>query len=104
MGLAGYVHNPTHKHGKLGPRATKMVFIRYPTHSKGYVIYGEDPNGGMRIESRNVNFLEDEFLSIGEIKKNLELYELQQDLQPSLGDLARIQILPLTERWLKVLL
>jgi len=26
-GSAGYVHNPTHKHGKLGPRATKMVFI-----------------------------------------------------------------------------
>ena len=25
--LAGYVHNPTHKHGKLGSRATKMVFI-----------------------------------------------------------------------------
>ena len=35
---AGYVHNPTHKHGKLGPRATKMVFIRYPVHSKGYVM------------------------------------------------------------------
>jgi len=27
------------------------------------------------IESRNVNFLEDEFPSIGEIKKDLELYE-----------------------------
>jgi len=26
-GSAGYVHNPTHKHGKLSPRATKMVFI-----------------------------------------------------------------------------
>jgi len=25
-GSAGYVHNPTHKHGKLGPRAIKMVF------------------------------------------------------------------------------
>lgn len=83
-GSAGYVHNPTHKHGKLGPRATKMVFIRYPDHSKGYVMYGEHPNGGMtEVDSRNVNFLEDEFPSIGEIKKDLELYELQQ---PSLGE------------------
>jgi len=38
-GSTGYVHNPTHKHRKLGPRATKMVFIRYPAHSKGYVMY-----------------------------------------------------------------
>ena len=38
------------------------------------------------IESRNVNFLEDEFPSISEIKKDLEFYELQQDLQPSLGE------------------
>ena len=50
-------------------------------------MYGEHPNGGMiEIESRNVDFFEDAFLSIGEIKKDLELYELQQDLQPSLGD------------------
>jgi len=46
-GSAGHVHNPTHRHGKLGPRATKMVFIRYPEHSKGYVMFGNHPNGGM---------------------------------------------------------
>jgi len=73
------VHNPTHKHGKLDPRATKIVFIRCPAHSKGYVMYGEDPNDDMReIESPNVDFFKDEFPSIGEIKKDLELYELQQ--------------------------
>jgi len=33
-GSADYVHNPTHKHRKLGPRATKMVFIRYPAQLK----------------------------------------------------------------------
>jgi len=44
-GLVGYAHNPTHKHEKLGPRATKMLFIRYPTHSKGYVMYRKHPNG-----------------------------------------------------------
>jgi len=27
MGLASYVHNPTHEHGKLGLRATTIVFI-----------------------------------------------------------------------------
>ena len=55
-----------------------MVFIRYPAHSKGYVMYREHPNGGVtEIESHNVDFLEDEFPSVGEIKKDLELYELQ---------------------------
>jgi len=52
-----------------------MIFIRYPAHSKGYVMYGEHPTGRMiEIEFRNIDFLEDEFLSIGEIKKDLELY------------------------------
>jgi len=41
------VYNPTYKYGKLGPRAIKMVFIRYPAQSKGYVMYGEHPNGRM---------------------------------------------------------
>jgi len=50
-------------------------------------MYGEHPNGGMtEIESHNVDFLEDKFPRIGEIKKDLELYELQQDLQPCLGE------------------
>jgi len=40
----------------------------------------------IEIESQNVDFLEDELPSVGEIKKDLELYELQQDLQPSLGE------------------
>ena len=38
------------------------------------------------IKTRNVDFLEGEFPSISEIKKDLELYELQQDLQSSLGE------------------
>ena len=75
--MAGNVDNPTHKRGKLDPKATKMVFIRYLAHSKGYVMYGERLNGGMiEINSRNVDFLEDEFPSIGEIIKDLKLYDL----------------------------
>jgi transposase InsO family protein len=70
-GSAGYVHNPTHKYEKLGPRAIKMVFIRYSEHSKGYVMYGEHPDGGMKeVDSRNVDLLEDEFPSLGEVKKD----------------------------------
>ena len=76
-GSAGYVHNPTHKHENFGPKATKMLFKIYPAYSKGYMMYGEHLNGGMiEIESRNVDFLKNEFPSIGEIKKDLELYEL----------------------------
>jgi len=62
-----------------------MVFIPYSEHSKGYVMFGEHPNGGMKeVNFRNVDFLEDEFPSIGEVKKDLPLYELQQDV--SLGE------------------
>jgi len=86
-GSVGYVHNPTHKHGKLGPKATKMVFRRYSEHSKGYVMYGEHPDGDMKeVDSRNIDFLEDEFPSIGEVKNDSQLYELQQDLSLSEGE------------------
>jgi len=48
---------------------------------------GEHHNGRMtEINSRNVDFLENEFQSIGEIKQALQLYELQLDLEPSLGE------------------
>jgi len=91
-GSTGYVHNPTHKNKKLGPRATKMVFVQYPEHSKGYVMYGEHPNGGMtEVDSRNVDFLGDEFPCIGEIKKDLALYELPLDDQLSLGEGENIE-------------
>jgi len=64
-----------------------MVFIRYLKHSKEYVMYKEHPNSGMiEINSRNVDFLEYEFTSIDEIKKDVKLYELQQDIQSSLGE------------------
>ncbi|KAK4411877.1 hypothetical protein Sango_0260700 [Sesamum angolense] len=43
-GSAGFVHSTSHQYGKLGPRASKLIFIRYCEHSKGYVMYGEHPN------------------------------------------------------------
>ena len=55
-----------------------MVFIRYYAHFKGYMLYEEHPNGSMiEIDFCNVDFLEDEFLSMGAIKKDIKLYELQ---------------------------
>ena len=48
-------------------------------------MYEEHPNGGMKeVDSRNVDFLEDEFPSIGGVKKDSSLYELQQNV--SLGE------------------
>ena len=47
------------------------MFIRYPEIFKGYVIYGEHPNGGMtEIESQDVEFLKDEFIRIGDVDKD----------------------------------
>jgi len=80
VGLDWLCTQPNPQTWKAWSKATKMVFIRYPKHSKGYVIYGEHPNGGMtKVDSRNVDFLKDEFLSIGEIKTDLALYELPLD-------------------------
>ncbi|KAL0340315.1 UNVERIFIED_CONTAM: Copia protein [Sesamum radiatum] len=77
-GSAGFVHSTSHQYEKLSPRACKLIFIRYCEHSKGYVMYGEYPNKRMtEIESRDVDFLEEDFPSISEVKGNLELYELR---------------------------
>ncbi|KAK2990763.1 hypothetical protein RJ640_007433 [Escallonia rubra] len=46
---------------------------------QSYVMYGEHPNGGRtEIESRDVDFIESDFPSIGEASKNLDLYELEE--------------------------
>ena len=48
-------------------------------------MYGEQPDGSMKeVVPRNVDFLEDEFPSTGEVKKDSQLYKLQHDL--SLGE------------------
>ncbi|GLT53692.1 hypothetical protein SLA2020_269470 [Shorea laevis] len=76
-GSMGFVHNTSHKYGKLGPRGKKCIFIRYSEHSKGFVLVGEQLDGSVtEIESRDVDFIEDEFPSRSEVNKDLELYEL----------------------------
>ena len=73
-----YVHNTSHRYGKLGPRGKKCIFIRYSKHSKGYVLIGEQSNGSVtELEPRNVDFIESEFPNKGEVEKNLTLYEMK---------------------------
>lgn len=61
----------------MGPRAKKFAFISYPECQKGSVMFNEhqewDENSH---ECRDVGFLENSFLSMSEMKKNLKLYEL----------------------------
>lgn len=53
-------------------RQVKNIFITYSKHSKGYIMYGEHPDGGMTgIESLDVNFLGEDSPNIGEVKKDL---------------------------------
>lgn len=71
------------------PSANKQIIIRYSEGLKGYVMYGEQPSGGMtKIESHDVAFIENNFPSIGEAKKDLELYKLQEldKVTPSFGN------------------
>jgi len=75
-----------------------MVFIRYPEHSKRYVMFGEHQNGRMtEIDSSNVVFFEDEFPSVGEINQDLQLYELRLNPGLSLGKGGNVVPQQLTE-------
>ena len=60
-------------------------------------MYGEHSDGGMtEIESRDVNFIENDFPSISEAKQDLQLYELQEleGVIPSLGEGGESQLHP----------
>ena len=78
-GSTRYVHNANYKYGKLGLKARKYTFIRYPEGSKGYVMFGEHPDGGKtEVDSRDVDFIENDFHSIGYVNESLDLYELEE--------------------------
>ena len=87
-GRAAYVHNVSHEYGKLGPKGKKCVFIRYPESSKGYIFLGEDINGSViEIESRDVVFLEEDFLGRGKIDRDTHFYEMED---PKVSEGVRI--------------
>uniref|UniRef100_A0A2N9FCH3 Retroviral polymerase SH3-like domain-containing protein n=1 Tax=Fagus sylvatica TaxID=28930 RepID=A0A2N9FCH3_FAGSY len=99
-GSSGFVHNTTHKYGKLGPKARKHIFIRYFDSSKGYVMYGEHPNGVMiEIESRDIHFIKTDFPTIGDANRDLDLYELEEDegTLPSSSEDGGLVPCPITE-------
>jgi hypothetical protein len=59
FGCAGFVHIPKQKrHGKFAMRSTKMIFIGYPEHSKGYRFW--DIREKRVVTSRDVRFNEDD--------------------------------------------
>ena len=84
-GCAAYVHNVSHEYGKFGPKGKKCIFIRYSNSSKGYIFLGEDINGSViEIESRDVVFLEKDFLGRGEMDRDTHFYEME-DLEVNKG-------------------
>ena len=78
-GSAAYIHDTSHKYGKLRPRGTKCIFIRYSENSKGFVFIGKDFHGRItEIESRDVTFLKDQFLVKDDVDKSHHLYEIDE--------------------------
>jgi len=68
MGATGYVHSNSHRCEEFGSRANKCIFIRHSDEFKGYVIFGEQPDGAItEIESRDMIFLKGEFSRKGDI-------------------------------------
>ena len=83
MGRVAYVHDSSHKYGKLGPRGKKSIFIRYSKHSKSHVFIGENESGSViEFESRDVMLLENEFPKRSDVDQDLNLFEMddQDDL------------------------
>ena len=77
-GSVVYVHNSIHMSGKLGAKSKNCIFIRYSELFKGYVFIGEYESGiVIELESWDVNFIENEFPSIGEIDEDFQIYELE---------------------------
>jgi hypothetical protein len=88
-GSVSFVHDTSHKYGKVGPRGKKSIFIRYSEHSKGYVLIGEQTDGRVtEIESRDVDFIEDDFPTKGEVDRNLELYKALDQEKGTLSGLV----------------
>jgi hypothetical protein len=99
-GSAGFVHDTSHKYEKLGPRGKKKcVFIRYSEHSKGYVLIREQTDGRVtKIESQDVDFIEDDFPTRGEVDRNLELYETLDQEEGALSLVENKEEIPQTLR------
>ena len=86
-----YIHNLSHKYGKLGHKGRKCIFIRYTEHFKGYVFISDHEDGTItELESLNATFFEDNFPCISEIDKDLHLYEM---MDPNIRSTPKQQLM-----------
>uniref|UniRef100_A0A2N9F566 GAG-pre-integrase domain-containing protein n=1 Tax=Fagus sylvatica TaxID=28930 RepID=A0A2N9F566_FAGSY len=77
LGPLAKVNLPTCEHCLAGKSTRKPFWKRYFDESKGYVMLGEHPDGGVtEIVSRDVEFMENDFPSRGDVGQSLELYEM----------------------------
>jgi hypothetical protein len=65
-GCIVYFRVPDPKRTKLGPRAIKSVFIGYAVNSKAYRLL--DLSSNIIVESRDVKFIENKFISDSQIE------------------------------------
>ena len=76
-GCDAYIKDRLGEFGKLSPKEKKCIFIRYSERSKGFVFIDELEDGSItEIESRDVKFLENDFLKKDDINKGEPLYEM----------------------------
>lgn len=76
LGVVHDVHSIFHKYEKSEYRAKKCVLIKYLECSKGLMMFTKGVT--LELESRDMDFLENEFLIISEMKKDLKFYELEE--------------------------
>lgn len=79
--------------GNLDLGQSNISLFRYCEHSKGYVMFNEHSDRGVtKIKSRNVNFLEEDFPSIGEVKGTLN-YMSYEILSVALLSMVRVRLI-----------
>lgn len=72
-----YIHDPSHKHEKLGLHGKKHTFISYPEYSKRYIFVGENTDGSIfELESCAIHFIENDFLNKGKLQKDFYLLKM----------------------------
>lgn len=73
LSSTAFVHLTSHPHGKLGPRATKCIFLWYFKESNEYTLLSESEEGiQTKLESRNANF----YSRNSTLRRDDEIYEI----------------------------
>uniref|UniRef100_A0A2N9GE70 CCHC-type domain-containing protein n=1 Tax=Fagus sylvatica TaxID=28930 RepID=A0A2N9GE70_FAGSY len=73
-------------------KSIKALRLEYSEHSKGYVLISEQPDGSVNeVESRDVDFIENEFPSRGDVDKDLTLYKMMDPNEDAPSSLVENQ-------------